>query len=157
LHKRARGNRGGGPPRLNGRRPDHAAIPAARRTRKRAARPQSLATRQLDPDGPATVAELLIAALHDDRPDVRRDAHGMEVARERLFALVVVQQLSLGQNVAGGRDDAKAVGVASRGVVGRGNRDIEVERVRSRRADLDGDDVGMALFPRVLSDGDGRR
>lgn len=108
-----------------------------------------LPTRQSDLNGLASVAEALIAGLYDDKPNGTWNPHTVEVAGERLFGCMVVEQDALTENGAVSSHDAKGVGITLGSVVGRGNRDIEVECVGSTRSNTGSQDVGMFLLRAV--------
>ncbi len=73
---------------------------------------------------------LLVVRLDDDGADAARDFHAMQIAGEGLFAGMVMPQLALAEHRAILASNAKAIRVALRRVVGRGNRDVEIERRR---------------------------
>src|SRR5512146_2592610 len=103
------------------------------------------APRQGDLNGLSTVAELPIVPLHANHPNASRNLHIVDIAGEGLFVGMSVQELALPVDHTILAHDANRVCVALWCVIGRRNRDIEVECLWPTGLNLCSDDIGILL------------
>ena len=101
----------------------------------------SLSTRQCALRNLAAIAMLLVSRLNQYHPQSLRNRDPVEIPRERLFVLVIVQKLSLSEHKIGVRVDPESIGIAPRCVVRRRNGHIEIKPVRSRCSNFDSNNV----------------